>query len=277
MTSVVMKDRHVIEALGRTKVVIEDGKVVSVEQPEVGYCPLFHKVRGYKELNSEIVRENMEYRMRTFGMCLPSRELRMHDFLSYGISELLGMAIAKKMLDCAVLVCDGAGTVVVDDPELVQGIGGRISGMIETTPILEIVEGIGRDRVLDPERGRIDQFAGVEKAFKMGYRAVAVTVAKAQTAQMIRDAFGANVFICAVHTTGADQRDAIMFLETCDIVTGCASRWVREEAKARALLQAGTKVPVYATSALGKKVLEERFAQVGKPKQATEDPPRPLV
>ncbi len=109
-------DRHVIEALGRTKVVIRDGKVVEVGRPEVDYCPLFAKVRNIQVITPEVVRENMEFRIRDFGMCTPERKMRMKDFLSFGVSELLGMAVDRGMLDAVVLVCEGAGTAVVSDP-----------------------------------------------------------------------------------------------------------------------------------------------------------------
>jgi putative methanogenesis marker protein 8 len=273
-----MKNRHVIEAMGKTKVVIEDGKVVSIGKPAVTYCPLFMKHRGIKEITPEVVLENVEFRMRDFGMCGPTRNMRMKDFLTYGVSELLAMAISKGMLDAAVLVADGAGTVVVTDPELVQGIGGRISGIIETTPIAEVVQTVGRDNVLDPDKGSIDQFNGTHLAFKLGHRKVGVTVAKAEDARMIRDGFGSSVMIFAVHTTGVDQKDARLFFENCDIVSACASRWVREEARSKALLQVGNKIPIYAASEAGKHLLETRIAQLGGGKESrSEDAPRPLL
>jgi len=273
-----MKDRHVIEALGRTKVVIEDGKVTYVGKPEVTFCPLFARHRGLETITSEAIRENIEFRIKDFGFCTSERSLRMKDFLSFGISELMAMCVQDGTIDAAVLVSDGAGTVVVKDAELIQGIGGRMSGMIETTPILEIVEAIGRENVLDPEKGTIDQFAGTQLAFKLGYRKVGVTLARAEDARAIRDAFGHNVVLFAVHTSGLDQKDARTLFETCDIVSGCASRWIREEAKTKAVLQAGTKVPVYAASDLGKKILEKRRSQTGvKKTDGAEDPPRPLI
>jgi hypothetical protein len=96
---------------------------------------------------------------------------------------------------------------------------------------------------------------------------------------MIRDGFAKNVAIFAVHTTGIDQKDARTLFETCDIISGCASRWVREEAKTRALLQAGTKVPVYAASPFGKKILKERLKQIGGTPASgkDDDSPSPLV
>jgi putative methanogenesis marker protein 8 len=202
----------------------------------------------------------------------------MQDFLTYGVSELLAMAVSKHILDSAVLVADGAGTVIVTDPELIQGIGGRISGMIETTPIAEVIEAVGRENVLDPDRGSIDQFNGTQLAFRLGHRKVGVTVAKAEDARMIRDGFGSSVMLFAVHTTGADQKDARLFFENCDIVSACASRWVREEARSKALLQVGNKIPIYAASAAGKQLLETRLAQIGAKKETgPEDPPRPLI
>jgi len=274
---VIMKDRHVIEALGKTKVIIEDGKVTFVGKPEVTYCPLFMKHRGIREITPALVKENMEFRMDDYGMCLPTREMRMKDFLTYGVSELLAMAVSGKMLDCAVLVADGAGTAVITDPELIQGIGGRISGMIETTPIAEVVAAIGRENVLAPDKGTIDQFSGAQLAFSLGHRKVGVTVAKAEDARMIRDGYGSNVMLFAVHVTGVDQKDARTFFDSCDIVTACASYWVREEAKGRALLQVGNKIPIYAASERGKHLLETRIAQLGGRKESgAEDAPRPL-
>ena len=46
--------------------------------------------------------------------------MRMKDFLSFGVSELMGMALSKGMIDCTVIVCEGAGTFIVTDPELAQ-------------------------------------------------------------------------------------------------------------------------------------------------------------
>jgi putative methanogenesis marker protein 8 len=273
-----MKNRHVIEAMGKTKVVIENGKVVSIGKPVVTYCPLFMKHRGIKEITPEVVLENVEFRMRDFGMCAPTRNMHMKDFLTYGVSELLAMAVSKGMLDAAVLVADGAGTVVVTDPELIQGIGGRISGIIETTPIAEVVQTVGKFNVLDPDKGSIDQFSGTHLAFKLGHRKVGVTVAKAEDARMIRDGFGSNVMIFAVHTTGVDQKDARLFFENCDIVSACASRWVREEARSKALLKVGNKIPIYAASEAGKHLLEARIVQLGGGKESgSEDAPRPLL
>ena len=91
--------RHVMECLGKTRVVIEDGKVVEVGEPRVKCCPLFKKYRGIDELNKDTIKENIEYRINKFGMCTENRETRMKDFLNFGISEILSLALKEKKID----------------------------------------------------------------------------------------------------------------------------------------------------------------------------------
>ena len=269
--------RHVIEALGMSRIVIEDGKVVDIGEPKVKYCPLFKKYRNIDEFNDVTIKGNIEYRISHFGMCTESREIRMKDFLSFGISELLSMALSMKMLDAAVIVSDGTGTCVISDPEIVQGLGGRISGVVETEPIEEVIDAIGRERVLDPETAVIDQFAGVAKAFSMGCGKVGVTITKAKDAALIRNAFGHNVIIMAVHTTGTPPKDAEKMFDNCDVITACASECLRNTAKKRALLQAGTRIPVYASSETGKEIILAKLKELGKePSTKEESRPFPL-
>jgi len=263
--------RHVIEALGKARIVVEDGKVVEVGEPKVKFCPLFKKYRNIDEFNTETIRGNIEYRIRTFGMCTGSREIRMKDFLSFGISELLSMCLFRRMLDAAVIAADGTGTCVLNDPEVVQGLGGRISGVVETEPIDEVIDAIGRERILDPSNAAIDQFAGVSKAFAMGCGKVGVTVAFADDAELIRNAFGRNAVIFAVHTTGTSMKDAERLFDNCDVITACASESIRAVAKHRALLQAGTKVPVFASSEVGKEIILAKLNELGKEPSTTED------
>lgn len=269
--------RHVIEALGCTRIVIEDGKIVEIGQPRATFCPLFLKTRGITELNEESIRKNIEFRIQDFGMCMPNRKMRMRDFLSYGVSELIGMALTKGMIDAAVMVCEGTGTVVVSDPELAQGIGGRVSGIIETSPIEEIIQAVGRDHVLDPERATIDQVKGAEMALSLGYRRVAVTVARAEDALEVRRRLGQRSAIFAVHTSGLSAEDAETLFDVCDVITACASRAVRDAARRRALYQVGNKVPIYAASLWGEVLLKMRVEILGRPNVTSrEEPPHPL-
>lgn len=270
--------RHVVEALGRTRIVIEDGKVTEVGTPRVEYCPLFNRYRGIEKFTPEIVQKNINFRISDFGMCTPKRELRMRDFLTFGISELMAMSVSKGTLDCAVVVCDGAGTAAVTDPELIQGIGGRLSAVVETTPYPEIVDCLGKERVLDPKTGRIDQFGGVELARKLGFKRIGVTLVSSQEAKRIRKRFGDHAVLFAVHTSGVSKKEAEGLLETCDVVTACASKWIRKLAPEKSLLQVGKKIPIYAATEFGKRIIEDRLKEIGPSKpNDSEDAPRPLI
>lgn len=268
-----------MEALGKARVVIEDGKVIEVGEPVVRYCPLFEKYRGIKEFTPETIKENIEYRIGKFGMCAENRETRMKDFLSFGISELLSLAVSQKLIDAAVIAADGCGTCVLNDPELIQGLGGRISGLCETSPIQNVINDIGAENVLDPKTAEMDQFAGVTKAFAMRYSRVGVTVAFPDDAAAIRDAFGDNVVIMGVHTTGLTKDESEKMFQFCDVITACASLHLREVAKTKALLQAGNKVPVYAATEFGKRIMEAKLKELGKEPSpiGVDFPPEPLI
>lgn len=270
--------KHVMEALGMSRVTIEEGEVVEVTEPRVKYCPLFKKYQNIETIDMETVRENMGFRIRDFGMCTDRRETRMDSFLSFGISELLSMACRDGILDAAVIAADGCGTAILEDPCTIQGMGGRISAIIETSPSSKVIGDLGVERVLDPETAAIDQRAGAEKASQMGYSRFGVTTASAEDARFLRGRFGDRVMILGVHTTGIAREQAEMFFDNADIITSCASRWVRELAETRALLQAGTKVPVYAISEAGVDLMMARLKELGwEPDKGLTDSPYPLL
>jgi len=260
-------DEHVMEALGKAKVVIKDGKVVKVEEPLIDYCPLFHKYRGIEKLTPQVIKENMEFRIDDFGMCTSQRKMKMADFLSFGISETLGTLLEEKIIQCAVIVCEGCGTVILEDPELVQGIGGRISGIISTTPIGEIINVVGSDKVLNPEKAKINQVEGVIKAINDGYTKIAVTVASAEDARKIREIESENkdvkIYIFTVHTTGLSSEDAEAIFEDADVITACASLQIRKTAEEKDVFSVGASIPIYAASEDGEKFLKIRIEKIG--------------
>jgi len=272
------KDRHVMEVLGMSRVVVENGVVVDVSEPRVEFCPMFYKIRGIQKLTKESVRENVEFRIRDFGIFTERRKMRMRDYLSFGISELMSMCVSKGILDCSVCVCDGSGTAIVDEPELIQGIGGRISGMVETTPLQNVLNTIGRDRVLDPETAIIDQVAGARKAWDMGYRKIGVTVVRGNEAALIRKEFGEHVTLFAVHTSGVSEEDAKLLFANCDIATACASKHMWDLGKKLGAMQLGTKVPIFAITERGNEICDIRLKQINKEaKNGPDDPARPLI
>jgi len=259
---------HVMEILGMTRVVVENGKVVEVGEPQLEWCPLFEKARGIKQITSEEVRKNMEFRIKDFGLFTPQRKLEMDIFVGFGASEVMMTGLNRGMLDVTVTVCDGAGTVITANPRLVQGMGARISGLVETDPITEVIKGIEQRNgtVLDPQNASIDPVAGVEKAAQMGYKKIAVSVVDALTASKLRELeriHDLDLYIIAAHTTGLTKENASELIKYIDIATACASKNLRDIIKP--IAQVGTAVPLFAMTQKGKELLLERAKEVESP------------
>jgi len=262
-----ISDEHIVEAIGRTRVVIRDGSVVEVGEPCITECPLARRFAvPVTDFTPEAIRANIENRIRSFGMCTERREVKDdRDFVGFGASELLSSAIRAGLLDAAVLACDGAGTVIAPMPALVQGIGGRMSGLVSTTPIPEVIQRIRScgGHVIDPEGAGINQVRGVDVASDLGYRKVAVTVADPVTAREVRTLHPGAVIV-AVHTTGISRRGAETLVSHADLVTACASRYLRELAGS-AIIQAGTGIPVFGFTRAGKEIILARVREANAP------------
>lgn len=259
---------HIMELLGKTRVVVKDGKVVEVGEPEVDWCPLFAKVRGIQKITPEEVKKNMEFRIKDFGMFTEKRQLELETFVGFGASEVMMTGLRRGLLDTTVTACDGAGTVISNSPALVQGMGGRMSGLVETEPIDGVINGIEERGgiVLHPSSADIDPVGGVRKAAELGYKRVAVTVAFAKTAKEVRRLeaeMGLDLLVIAVHVTGLGKEEARVLIENSDIATSCASKPVRDLVKP--LAQVGTAVPLFALTQKGKELLLERAKEVESP------------
>ena len=259
---------HIMELLGKTRVIIKDGKVIEVGQPEVEWCPIFAKVRDIQKITPEEVKKNMEFRISDFGMFTDRRQMDLEDFVGFGASEVMMTGLNRGLLDTTVTACEGAGTVISNNPSLVQGMGGRMSGLVETEPINGIVKGITERGgiVLDPSTAIIDPVAGVRKAAELGYKKIAVTVASAKIAKELRKLeteLGLDLSIIGVHVTGFSEEEAHTLLENADITTSCASKKVRNLAKP--LAQVGTAVPLFALTQKGKRLVIERAKEVQSP------------
>ena len=194
----------------------------------------------------------------------------MEVFVGFGASEVMMTGLRRGLIDAAITVCEGVGTVITSNPDLTQGIGARISGIIETTLIPKLkdrVEGKG-GIILDGNRAIINQPLGVARAIEMGFKRVAVTVATLDDGRRCREIErekGADVIVIGVHVTGMTEAVAREFVETVDITTGCASRFIREAVSGKALAQVGTGVPLFALSQKGKELLLERAKEVTTP------------
>jgi putative methanogenesis marker protein 8 len=270
-------------------VTVKDESVVEVGEPKIKYCPLFDKVRGIKEVTSEAAAGNMEFRIEKHGMFSSRRKLEMGTFVGFGASESMMTGILHGLIDAAVTVCDGAGTVITANSQLIQGMGGYISGLAETDPIPEVLDGIKKrdGHVLSPEDARINQLDGARWAASNGFVKFAVTVADADTAEKLRELekeTGVKILIVGVHLTGIGPQDAKRLLAVADIVTGCASLHIRLQVKP--LVQVGTAVPLFGLTKWGKELLVERAKEVEQPLLINTMPlpvlpehkqPRPLV
>jgi putative methanogenesis marker protein 8 len=256
------KDEHVIEAIGRCRVVISNGQVVEVGEALISDCPLAKRFAyPIPDIQKDSVKANIEHRIKAFGMCTPGREvIDTREFVGFGASELLSFGLHKGLLDAVVLACDGAGTVVVTKPAMAQGIGGRMSGLVSTTPYKEVMDRIekGGGYVLDREHASIDQLAGVALALVQGFRKIAVTVARPETAETIRR-IHPKTLIFGVHVTGLTKPEAEMLVKNADLVTSCASRTIREAVGKNALVQAGVAIPIFAMTMAGKILIMEKI------------------
>ena len=264
--------RHIVEAFGKARLIIEDGEIKVIRPPIIKRCPLLEKLELVDgPLTAESVKEAARRVMERYGVYTASRPIASEeDIVAFGASETLFSAIKQGLLEAAVIVCDGAGTLVASSPEAVQGVGGIMSCLIETSPISEVIEALQRQgcRVLDAETARIDQVEGVKLASEMGFKRIGVTVTSGFEASRIRELserLKLIVAIFAIHTTGVSREEALLLGEHCDVVTGCASKWVRELVGAKALLQVGTTIPVFALTTLGKELLLARLKDLNRP------------
>ncbi|MDY9925046.1 methanogenesis marker 8 protein [Methanosarcina sp.] len=260
---------HIMELMGKARVVVKDGKVIEVGTPEVEWCPLFVKLRGVQKMTPEEIRKNMESRISELGMFTENRKLEFETtVVAFGASEIMMSGLNSGFLDTTVTACDGAGTVISSNPALVQGIGGRMSGLVETEPIDAVIKGIEErgGTVLDPSTASIDPAGGVKKAAELGYRKIAVTVADAGTAKKVREIeseLGLDLLIIAVHVTGVSREEAQGLLDNSDIVISCASKHIRELAKP--LVQVAAAIPLFALTQKGKELVIERAKDIESP------------
>lgn len=262
------EDKHIIEALGMSQVTIKDGKVVNVTQPDIKYCPLFNKYHNIEKLTTEAISKNIQYRIDNFGMCTKNRKITLPDMLSVGISEILKTNRELDVIDVVVGACDGVGTLLMDDPDIIQGVGGRVSALISTTPIPEIIEKVGIENVLDPKNASLDPISGIEMAIKKGYKNIAVTVLPSKLIKQIREIpipDDVKIYILVAHTTNATKNIIKDAFKYADIISACASKHVRDQAQEHKSYYYGTKIPMFASSEDGHILLDNRLKNTDKP------------
>ena len=266
---------HIMEALGKAKVYIQNGKIIKIEEPKLKYCPLFNKKKNIKTIDKESIKNNIEERIKNIGLFTKNRILdEKEDVIHFGVSEILSTSLKSNLIDTTITVCDGAGTVITSNPVLVQSIGGHLSGLIQTEPIPEIIENIENKNgfVIDKKYASINQLQGVKDAIKYGYQRIAVTVSSVKDIIEIRSFEKEHysefqkrniiIILLAVHTSEMSKQDAMILSQNVDIATACASKNIRE---LKPLFQVGVSIPLFAFSNIGKLLLIERIKDVKIP------------
>jgi putative methanogenesis marker protein 8 len=136
-----------------------------------------------------------------------------------------------------------------------------MSGLVRTSPLPGVIAAIELNGGIVPfrETAAMDQPGGTRVAFASGFSKVAVTIAAPDDAIAIRTQFPGS-FLIAVHTTGITPEEARVLAEHADIVTSCASQAIREVAGEKALLQAGSSIPVFAMTQQAKDLILRKVA-----------------
>jgi len=239
-----LPDFHLTRVLGAW-VAISAGKIIDVDRTDVlCSCPLQSMLS-----DADLETYAME-KIRDLKQFTADREVWRSDFgVPFGASEMFMLALRKGAIDCAITVCDGAGTVVVNVPEVVQGIGARMNGVFFTSPIRQVQQKLRSHGALLFDDARIDQLAGLRLAIEAGFRRIAVTV-NARRGERVGDLrrlekeAGVSVTIAAVCGTGATPERTHEIVSGCDLAWSCASRCFRESGT-RAWLQITRGIPVF--------------------------------
>ncbi|MEM3699636.1 MAG: DUF2099 family protein [Candidatus Bathyarchaeia archaeon] len=261
-----VKGTHEIYCCG-ARVRISEKGIEVLSEPLIEYCPLHETLYGTKNINAEAVRKTVEMKLAGFGFCCANRLFNSESVVAYGASEMMRVWLEKKLIDCAVVVCEGAGTVITANGELVQAIGARLTGIIKTTPIKEIISHIERNggTVLDKATAQIDQFEGVKRASNLGFKRIGVSVTgfQAKAISEIRKFEAktkAEILIFSVCNTCVKKEDA-KHIAKADVACASASKILRNEIGSKALLQLSVTIPVYALTEKGKKLVLTYLAE----------------
>jgi len=259
------RDIHILRYFS-SFISVSGGRVINVTDPMLAFCPLAsHLYKGFKggvrfdkEAIKREIKKVIEAKIEAYGFFTTKRKLLCSDTaIPYGASEMLMFGLKKKVIDAAVVVCDGAGTVVTGSGDVAQGIGARMNSLLLTSPIENIKERLkelGCQVVFD--HALIDQAEGVKTAIQQGYKKIAVTIGghDAQKLKEIRQwesSGGAEVTILVVCTTGITSDKVEKIRYDADLVWSCASQEIRQQAGSQALLQISRKIPVFALTQRG--------------------------
>jgi putative methanogenesis marker protein 8 len=259
------RDIHVLKYFS-SFVSVSNGRIINITEPVLTFCPLaehlykdFRSISGNdKEAVKDAIKKVIESKIKNYGFFTDDRKFSFDDVsIPYGASEMLGFALRKKAIDAAVVVCEGAGTVITGKPNIVQGIGARMNSLLLTSPIKGIIQNLksaGCHVVF--ENALIDQVRGVEEAIKAGYKKIGVTVCghSAESLKMLRSLekeYGVSIVCLAICTTGITKDKINMIRDCADLVWSCASSDLRRTIGPLAILQLSRQIPVFVLTKKG--------------------------
>ena len=239
-------------------VAVSQGKVVAMTEPWMTHCPLFSmlyekdKPEDKQELK-QTIQKAVEEKIEKFGSFTPLRQLIRDDIaVPFGASEMMMYALKKNVIDAAVCVCDGAGTVISSSPSLVQGIGARMNGLFYTTPIPEVISEIEKNQgtVVFPDTADIDQIKGIEQAASRGFKKIAVTVNGFTEEDIsripeIEKEYSITAVCIIVCTTGVTEPRAHMIAQYADLIWSCGPGKIRDIVGPESIIQITLAIPVF--------------------------------
>jgi len=250
--------------------VYEDGDIEVVSEPKVKYCRYMHRVYGVDRGCRAAVEKVIRLKMEVYGLFTPKRRFDFKPVVTFGSSEIISWAMSRGFFECAVVVCDGAGTVIVRNPDLVQGIGAVMNGLLKTYPTPEVIAEIRRRGgvVLDEENATIDQVKGVMKAIELGCRRIAVTIIGPRCWEIseIREVERrGNVDVTVFSTCNTLAKSScLVHIEKADYVCTSANSELRKILAKKTLMQLGVTVPVLLLTKKMKSIVLEYLKEVNE-------------
>lgn len=265
-----MNDIHIVRYFS-SLITISNGKVVKVTKPDIFGCRmarfLYDGLKDTATLPADLlkkeVRKVIESKIVRFGFCTKNRMVwNEENSIPYGASEIMAYGLKNRSIDCAITVCDGAGTVITSVPQVVQGIGARMHTVLKTSFIPEVAVKLRRHgcRILG-ERGIIDQRAGVILAGEKGFNSIAVTVCafgdeNLEDIRVVEEERNMSIIILAVCTTGIKKNRLDEIEKHADIVWACNSSDTKNRLHKKAIKTLSDASPVYILTKKGKKLIE---------------------
>jgi len=249
---------HELEMV-KARVRVEDGEIKVLEEPKLRRCPLRSGAFGHESESRESIERVLRKHMEELGLFSTERVLELTTpSVSWGAHEMLADCLDEGVLDAAVVMCDGAGSVVASLGRVVRAVGAVIPVLESTTPIPETQRRLQElGCLLVSESAEIDQLAGARLALQQGYRRIGVVV-PGERAEMLEELTDSRFVRFVVHTSGIGDREAELIAEHADVVWSCASRVVREKVAPEAKLQLQSPAPVFALTQAGKRCVLAR-------------------